>query len=357
MRIGVDGRHVGEGRGVARTCLETLRALAVACPADELLVLTTATAPIAPNVRLVAPPRPERAAFGAGALLGRPALERMLGRGLDAVWLPAPAPLGLAGEAPVVLTVHDLSFVTRPQDFTPYERAWHAAGRLGRQARRAALVLAVSDATREQAIAHWGLDPGRVRTVRPGVWRGEPTAAVVTAPPAFEEEPYLLCVGALEPRKAPELAVGAHARARAAGLRAPLVFAGGGRLAARLEGRRGVHVAGAIADAQLDALMRGALAVVAPSWLEGYGMPPLEGLARGVPAIVADLPVYDETLGAGALRFAPGDADGLAQAMLRLERDADERARLVSAGQAAIAPLRWESTAQGVRAALAEVAR
>ncbi len=56
----------------------------------------------------------------------------------------------------------------------------------------------------------------------------------------------MLCVGALEPRKAPELLAGAHARARARGLQAELVFVGAGRLAARLEGRPGVRLLGPV---------------------------------------------------------------------------------------------------------------
>lgn len=281
-----------------------------------------------------------RAAHAAAALTRRP---RLADRGDDVAWLPAPGPVAV-GAVPYVLTVHDLSWEQRPGDFTAYERAWHAIARPRALARAAARVVTDSAVTRDAAIAAWGLDPARVVVVAPGI--GAPGAG--SAPRAGR---YLLLAGALEPRKAPELALGAFARARARGLQAELVVAGAGRRARALDGRPGVRVLGAVGDAELDGLYRGALAVVQPSHLEGYGLVPLEALARGTPAVVADLPVYDETLGAAALRFAPGDANALADALLRVE---GERERLLAAAPASP---RWEDAARRLRAVLAEAAR
>jgi glycosyltransferase involved in cell wall biosynthesis len=246
------------------------------------------------------------------------------------------------GGVPYVLTVHDLSWEQRPLDFTAYERAWHAAARPRALAGGAARVVADSTATRDAALAAWDLDPERVVVVAPGI------DTPGDAPPRPGR--YLLMVGALEPRKAPELALGAFARARAHGLDAELVVAGGGRRARALAGRPGVRVLDHVDDAELDALYRGALAVVHPAHLEGYGLVPLEALARGTPPVVADLPVYDETLGAAALRFPGGDAAALAEALLRVE---GERGRLLAA--APPSP-RWSDAARALRAVLAEAA-
>jgi glycosyltransferase involved in cell wall biosynthesis len=351
MRIGVDARHLPEGRGVARYTQRTLEALARLFPGDEWVAVVPGreevTAP--PGVTLARTALPGRVVFGTG----RPTLERIAGGALDAVWMPAPAPIGLDGSAPLVLTVHDLSFEQRPQDFTAYERAWHHAGRLDRLARRAARVIAVSQATRTVAVRHWQLDPTRVDVVLEGAG-----AAHAAASPHDDDavpmagRPYVLVVGALEPRKAPELVAGAYARARAAGLDADLVFAGVGRLAPRLAGQPGVHVLGAVAPAALATLLRGALAVVSASWIEGFGLTPLEALGAGVPPIVSDLPVYAETLATGALRFPPGDAPALADALLRVAREPGLRGQLVSEGRAAIAPLTWDACARGVRACI-----
>jgi glycosyltransferase involved in cell wall biosynthesis len=374
MRIGVDARHLVAGRGVARYLRLALDALVARFPDDEYVAFVPGRAPVDVPAGVVVRRSvlPGRALFGAGARAGRPALERLCGGGLDVVWLPAPAPVGLDGSAPLVLTVHDLSWVIRRGDFTPYERAWHAAGRLDRLAHRAARVVCVSQATAGLVHERWHVPSDRLTVVPEGpgtpVVRSEPhsgfkaTTARSAAPSVVASVSpttgaYLLCVGALEPRKAPELLAGAHARARARGLQAELVFVGAGRLAERLEGRPGVRLLGPVEGAELDALYRDAIAVVSPSWDEGFGLTPLEALSRGVAPVVADLPVYDETLGPGALRFTPGDANGLADALLRISADAGLRAQLVSEGRAAIGRLSWEACADGLHAALQAAAR
>ena len=86
----------------------------------------------------------------------------------------------------------------------------------------------------------------------------------------------------------------------------------------------------------LEALYAGALALACVSRDEGFGFTPVEALARGTPAVVADLPVFAETLGEGALRVPPGDAEALADALLRLEREPGLRERLVAAGREAV---------------------
>lgn len=349
MRIAVDGRHMAAGRGVGRYARELLDALTREFPGDDWVVL----------------PRRGRAAYAAGALTGRPRIERVAG-GADVLWVPAPAPLGASRTTPLVLTVHDLSWLRRPTDFTAYERLWHRAARVRALAERAARVIAVSEATRDELVGRWPALATRVVVVRsgPGLVRDAGRAAqlggqvphvVGASPEERAAPPYLLAVGALEPRKQPDLLARAHAHARARGLDAELWFAGSGRLAGALAGDR-VRVLGEQGDTALRALYAGALALVHPAAVEGFGFPPVEALAHGTPAVVADLPVHRETVGDGALRFAPGDERALADALLRVERDGALRARLVHAGRAAIERLSWRRAARETHAVLAEAA-
>lgn len=348
MRIAVDGRHLAAGRGIARYTGSLLEASATAGMGDDWRVFVPGRDPVTAPAPLVRHRLGGRALFGAAALTGRPRLDRLAG-GADVVWAPAPAPLAVSDGVPLVLTVHDLSWVARPGDFTPYERAWHVAARVPAMIRRAARVIAVSHATREALLDAWDIPPAKVVVVRsgPGMATGPAVAAATPGPP------YLLAVGALEPRKAPDLLVGAHARARAAGLRAELWFAGAGRLPVAGDG---VRVMGAQDDDALRALYAGALALVHPALLEGFAFPPVEALAAGTPVVAADLPVLDETIGGGALRVAPGDEEALAAALLRIEREPELRRELVAAGRAAIAGLSWERAARETRAVLAEAA-
>ena len=345
MHVAVDGRALRPGtaraRGVARYLRCLLDELARAFPDDRYTLVD-----------------PGRARLAAAALAGRPRLDRLAG-GCDVVWLPAPAPAAVSRGMPYVLTVHDLSFEHRPRDYPLYARLWHRLARPAGLARAARLVLCDSEATRRAATGEWGLAEERTRTVLPGPGRPRSPArgAGATEPglPAALPERFFLAVGALEPRKLPGVLIEAHGRARADGLRAGLVFAGDGPLRDELA-RAGATVTGHVTDDVLDALYDRALALACVSREEGFGFTPLEALAHGTPAVVADLPVFDETLGEAALRVPPGDPDALAAALLRLEREPELRDRLAAAGTEAVGRLSWERAARETRAALAEAA-
>jgi glycosyltransferase involved in cell wall biosynthesis len=366
VKVGVDGRSLRASagrRGVARYLESLLRALANVAPGDRYAVLVAGEPGQAAaridglhHVSIHSTRLGSRPLFASAALTGRPRVDRILG-GCDVLWAPAMAPLAVSQEVPLVLTVHDLSFEHRAADFSLYERAWHRLARPRRLARRADRIIAVSEAVRCELIAEWGVDPGKVVTVASGPGRassetgprddGAPTGSLAPG--------YVLAVGALEPRKRPDLLVEAHARARAAGLRAGLVFAGEGSLGGRLAGS-GATVLGYVPDEQLDVLYRDALALACVSREEGFAFTPLEALALGTPAVVSDLPVFAETLGAGALRVPPGDADALAGALLRLEREDALRSQLVERGREAAGRLSWTTAAARTREVLAEAA-
>lgn len=337
MVFGIDGRGLaGAQRGVGRYARSLLAALRSAHPADEYRVLEAD----APGTRRV-----DAVRMG---LTGRPRLDALLG-GVDAVWAPAPRPIALGPRTGLVLTVHDRAWEERPGDFTPYERLWHRVARPRRLAARADRLLFDTAVVRDDVLAAWGLDRGRARIAAPGV---EVPAASPPPLPDGVREPFLLWVGALEPRKGPDLLGHAFRAARADGLVAELVVVGAGRESHELAGP-GVRLLGAADDSTLHALLPRALALVAPSRGEGYGLAPLEALAHGTPALVTDLPVFRETLAEGALRVPTEDPQALAAALLRLEREPGLGERLVA--QAPPRPT-WEAAAEVLHAALHEAA-
>lgn len=356
MKVGVDARALSGNRGIARYLRGLLTALAAERPDDEYRLLLPRGGPAAVPAGCVAvrDPRPGRILFGSAALTGRPRIDRLLGGDLDVIWAPAPAPLALSRGVPFVLTVHDLSFAVRPRDFTRYERLWHRLARPRRQVARAARVLADSAATRDDLVARYGADPERITVVPPGVDPPAPEAEARDAA-AGRSRRYLLAVGALEPRKAPGVLAEAYRLARAQGLDADLVVAGEGRCADVLTGP-GITRLGSVGDRELDRLYRGALAVVLPSYLEGFGYPPLEAALRGTPSVVSDLPVFHETVGEGALRVPPGDAQALAAALRTIADDAGLREALAHRARGAAAAFTWSRAAAATRAVLAEAA-
>jgi len=357
MRVAIDARHLGRGRGIARYLDELLSALAANFGDDEWVAVVPADRQVAVpsgvelrRIRLASKPL-----FAASALTGRPRLEKLAG-GADVCWLPAPAPVACGRRQPYVLTVHDLSFELRPADFTAYERLWLKAARPRRLAERAARVVVDSDATAaEMVAAGWSVAGDQLTVIR-----AAPSAPVGHDGPAENgsgaSSPYLLYVGALEPRKGIDTLAEAIPIARRAGLTAPLIIVGEGRLASELEGVAGVRLVGRQSDEQLAGWYEGALALVMPSRLEGFGLPPVEAASHGVPSVVSDLPVFNETLGGAALTFPVGDAGALAKALVLMSGDTTLRDRLGAEARAAVSGLSWASAAASLRAVLADAA-
>jgi glycosyltransferase involved in cell wall biosynthesis len=392
LRVGVDARHLTGGRGIAHYTSALLHALAERFPEDEWVAYVprgkgpeggaaTASGAAAASageagsgrqaaagrraaakrpaagaaaasgaaaaggggtaaasgagVEFVRGSLPSRVVFGAAAVAGRPTLDALLGKPVDVLWIPAPAPVAIGRRTPYVLSVHDLSWLERPGDFTRYERLWHRLARPEQLASEAAAVVAVSEATRRAINRRWP----RVRSidvVHSGI---PPLPPPAPAPP--RPRPYVLAVGALEPRKAPHALKEAHARARAQGLEADLVFAGRGRLAPTLRAE-GVEVVEDPGSQTLSTLYAHALALALPSHLEGFGFTALEAARAGTPVLAASHLPTVELLGEKAILPVTGD---WAQALLTIERDDELRTRLSEAGREAATRFDWSTAA------------
>jgi glycosyltransferase involved in cell wall biosynthesis len=324
MLVGVDARALAARRGVARYTRRMVEALAALDGvAVRALVPGREAVEGVDGVELRRTALPSRVLHLAGAVAGFPRVDTLLGDDVDVTWLPAPAPAGVGD--PYVLTVHDLSWEDRPGDFTRYERLWHRAARPAALARRARAVICDAPAVAEQVQARWGVE---ARVVEPGV---DHVAGVAPRPGS-----YVLYVGALEPRKGLDVLADAWSRAALDGVE--LLVAGEGR-----EPVPGATLLGHVSDTELHALYAGAQAVVLPSHLEGFGLPPREAAAHGTPSIVSDLPTLRLP---GTLRVPPGDAAALADALRALPA---ERARLVAELPA---PRTWDDAARELRGVL-----
>jgi glycosyltransferase involved in cell wall biosynthesis len=266
-------------------------------------------------------------------------------RGADLVHLGDYRPL-VASRVPFVITIHDLTFLDRP-DWYPrpvaaYKRAMFRAA----LAKRPAAVVCVSEHTRGRFAAHAPrFEPARTHVIHPGIAR----------PPAaddhHEEKPYLLTVGAIEPRRNHLTLLEAFKRARAEGLDLRWVVVGrvryrGEPILDRLEATPGVEVRGWVEDAELERLYREARLLALPSHHEGFGFVPLEAMARGVPTVVATGSALDETAGDAALRVDPTDVAGWTTAIQRLNSDEPLRADLIRRGHERVAELTWDRAAR-----------
>ena len=101
-----------------------------------------------------------------------------------------------------------------------------------------------------------------------------------------------------------------------------------------------------VIHASRERLFAGAVFFAFPSHAEGFGFPPLEAMARGVPTICSTGSAMDETVGDAAIRIHPADIDGWTAALLRLASDDAERARLSDLGVERAARFSWPKAAR-----------
>jgi glycosyltransferase involved in cell wall biosynthesis len=265
---------------------------------------------------------------------------------------------------PLVLTVHDLCTLLFAETQEP-ARARFFARALRTRARRAAQVIAPTAAVAGQLVALLGLERARVRHLHHGV---DPALLRALEEPASRpgllaahgvDGPYLLFVGALEPRKGLPQLLDAWDQLPAPILRAhTLVLAGPAEridapLQRRLDRTREGRVVrlGYTPPAALPALYRHAAALCLPSVYEGFGLPLLEAMACGTPCATSDDPALVEVAGGAALQAPRGDAAALAARLCALLDDPALRARLAEAGRARAAGFTWEASARGHLAA------
>ena len=255
---------------------------------------------------------------------------------------------------PQVVSILDLNFLVEPDTYDPWYRRY-ATRMFTRATRDATIVTTISEHSRAQLQARLSVPPDRVRVVYPGL---TPPPSSGAPPPASGR--YALFVSATEPHKNADLLIDAWSGRRPPPL--DLVIAGRpGRAhrslvsrAALLGGR--VVVRGTVSDRELEALYAGATVFLFPSLTEGFGFPPLEAMARGVPVISSDAACMPEVLGDAALYHDPRDVDGLLHQLDRLLGDpvlADHCRRV---GRARAAGFTWRAAAERMIGALRDAA-
>ena len=255
----------------------------------------------------------------------------------------------LAPRRRFVTTIHDAA---AGQGF---ERA-RVAHKLALQpwaARRATRAVAVSEFARDEAVHHFGADRERIAVIHsgPGLVAGPGPAAPHDIEP---NGPYLLYVGNLSAHKNLALLVAAFDRADVTGTRLLLVGGRGERfeeVEAAIDGaRRGtdIEIRRDVGDGELDALYRGARALLLPSLYEGFGFTALEAMGRDCPVIASDIPALREISGEGAMLMPPEDVGAWAEAIRGVVGDDSAREELQRRGRAQVERYSWDATARSV---------
>jgi glycosyltransferase involved in cell wall biosynthesis len=246
-----------------------------------------------------------------------------------------------AGGVPVVSTKHnDDPFRRGP--FRHVERLL---------TRRAARVIAITDALRRFCIAEVGLPADKVEVVHygldglPAPWGESPTVELP------EDARVLLCVARLVPQKGVDVAVRALARVRAVEPRAVLVVLGEGPERPRLVGE-GVYLPGRVGD--VSSWYRRAELLVHPARWEGFGLALLEAMLAAKPVVATRVSAASEIVADGetGLLVPPDDGEALADAVLALLGDP---ARAQALGEAGLTRARAEFSVEKMAARTAAV--
>jgi glycosyltransferase involved in cell wall biosynthesis len=211
---------------------------------------------------------------------------------------------------------------------------------------KADALIAISENTRADAIRLLGLQPERIHVIYPGV-----PEVYFGAQPRPAEQPYVLCVGTIEPRKNVDTLLDAWQGFR---LRNDfdLVIAGSSgwgseKTMARLVTRPpGVRYLGYVAEDELPGLTAGASAFIYPSLYEGFGFPVAQAMAAGVPVITSNASCLPEIAGDGALFVDPRSAAEIQAALEKLLTSQSLRERLTKAGTDRARRYTWDACAR-----------
>jgi glycosyltransferase involved in cell wall biosynthesis len=263
----------------------------------------------------------------------------------DLLFCPFTAPTYFELGIPTVCTVYDLQYKTYPEFFSSMDVV-HRDQTFLDACRRATALTAISDYSRNSAIAHGKIDPGRIRTIYLRMaQRNSPSDrqdSSVLSRLALSPRQYLIYPANFWKHKNHAMLLTAFGMACRENLPSYMKLVCTGApgpqrdwlmsAAGSMELGDRVVFPGFLPDAELAALMANAAGVVFPSLYEGFGLPVIEAMAAGVPVACSNTTALPEVASDAAILFDPRIPTRIAEALISLVKDEALRVRLIAAG-------------------------
>ena len=259
--------------------------------------------------------------------------------------------------APTVLTVHDMIFRLFPKTQKRLNY-WYLNATMPLYCRRADAIVTVSECSKQDIVAHYGLDQAKVTVIYEAAGPEFRPASPADQERVREKyglpEQFLIHVGVIEPRKNLTRLVEALQRLQDGGLCVPLVVVGPKgwlyddffQRLEQLQVRDVVCFPGYVPLADLAAVYSAARLAAMPSVYEGFGLPALEAMACGTPVVCSSASSLPEVGGDAARYFDPLSVEEMAAAIRTAWTDSDLRSAMRQRGLAQAARFSWQRAAQ-----------
>lgn len=296
-------------------------------------------------------------------LLNLPKVDKMIG-GADVFFSPHFLSVGLSKNCPRVVTFHDLSFIWHPEFFSFRKKYWHYLLGIGRQARKAEKIIAISNSTKKDLIDFYGVKEEKIKVIYSGISgefrridAGDGRLQSVKERYGLPDD-FILYLGTVEPRKNIEGIIEAFELIKknnwAPHRDLKLVIAGSlGWLygdilkrAKKSSHSKDILFIGPVLSADRASIYNLARLFVFPSFFEGFGLPPLEAMACGVPTITSNCSSLPEVVGDGALMIDPYRPEEIAIAAREIFNDDKLRYFLIQKGFDQAKKFSWEKCAK-----------
>jgi len=286
-----------------------------------------------------------------------PEIDKMLG--VDIFWLPNPSFISLSRKAKKILTIHDLSWLRCPNFFSLRRNLWHYIINIKKLIRESDKIIAVSENTKNDIMDLTGVSGSKVEVIYSGI--DEELRVIGKNDQSLKEvkkkynlaDKFILFLGTQEPRKNIVGLIKAYNEFRknsAGGKEVELVIAGGKGWKERRtvnewkksKYQEDIKFLNYIPRQDKVYLYNLASVFVYPSFYEGFGFPPLEAMACGLPTITAFSSSLPEVAGEVSLLVDPYKTGEIAQAIERVLSDDNLKNDLIERGREKASEFSWQ---------------